>query len=143
MSVRSGVKQVLYWVDVIAFLVIWGLAVNYGAHTWAWFVGLGVSAVSFVLWVVARLQLGQSFMLGVQARELVSRGLYSRFRHPIYLFGGLAVSGALLALQKWVVLGISILLMLPLQLVRIRRENRVLEASFGQAYRDYRSKTWL
>jgi protein-S-isoprenylcysteine O-methyltransferase Ste14 len=30
-----------------------------------------------------------------------------------------------------------------LQIVRAHREARVLEAAFGEAYREYRSKTWF
>ena len=53
-----------------------------------------------------------------QVRHLVTQGLYSRIRHPIYVFGSLAYFGSLLAL-------------------------RVLAGAFGAEYAAYRSKTWF
>jgi protein-S-isoprenylcysteine O-methyltransferase Ste14 len=72
----------------------------------------------------------------------VTSRLYAKISHPIYLFGFLANFGALLALQIWVILVIS-LAFPPVQLVRIRRENEVLRATFGDEYERYRSTTWF
>jgi protein-S-isoprenylcysteine O-methyltransferase Ste14 len=33
--------------------------------------------------------------------------------------------------------------MIVVQMLRARREARVLEAAFGDAYRDYRRQTWF
>jgi protein-S-isoprenylcysteine O-methyltransferase Ste14 len=33
--------------------------------------------------------------------------------------------------------------MIVIQIIRAHREARVLEAAFGDTYRDYRSKTWF
>jgi protein-S-isoprenylcysteine O-methyltransferase Ste14 len=41
----------------------------------------------------------------------------------------------------WLVLVIIILI--PMQIIRARREARVLEAKFGDAYRQYRDRTWF
>jgi protein-S-isoprenylcysteine O-methyltransferase Ste14 len=38
---------------------------------------------------------------------------------------------------------IFVLAIIAMQLVRARREARVLEAAFGDAYREYRGKTWF
>ena len=50
--------------------------------------------------------------------------------------------GLLLVLQQpvlWIVLAIVVII----QAIRARREARVLEAAFGDAYRQYRSQTWF
>lgn len=36
-----------------------------------------------------------------------------------------------------------LLIIIPLQIVRARAEARVLEAHFGDEYRQYKSKTWF
>lgn len=36
-----------------------------------------------------------------------------------------------------------LLVMIPLRIVRARQEARVLEATFGDAYREYRRRTWF
>jgi protein-S-isoprenylcysteine O-methyltransferase Ste14 len=41
------------------------------------------------------------------------------------------------------VLWLILLVMIVAQTLRARREARVLEAAFGDAYRDYRRRTWF
>jgi protein-S-isoprenylcysteine O-methyltransferase Ste14 len=125
------------------YLVLAGLAVVVDLMTdHLWFVALAVSLVCALLWVVARLQLGRSFSVRPEARELITSGLYSRFRHPIYLFGTAAFMFVLLALQGWDALPICALLVV-VQVVRARREERVLAAAFGADYAAYRAATWF
>ena len=38
---------------------------------------------------------------------------------------------------------IVLLVLIPAQIIRARREAAVLEAKFGDAYRDYRKRTWF
>jgi protein-S-isoprenylcysteine O-methyltransferase Ste14 len=38
---------------------------------------------------------------------------------------------------------IVLLILIPMQIFRARREAAVLEAKFGNAYREYRKRTWL
>ncbi len=104
--------------------------------------GLGLAVVGFALWSVARFQLGSSFAVTAQARQLVNRGLYSKFQNPIYYFGALTIAGMILALAPPVWLLIFVVI-IPLQIWRIRKERRVLEAAFGEEYRAYRRKTWF
>jgi protein-S-isoprenylcysteine O-methyltransferase Ste14 len=33
--------------------------------------------------------------------------------------------------------------LIPIQAARAKRESQILEAAFGQAYRDYRRTTWF
>lgn len=54
------------------------------------------------------------------------------------LFVGMAFY---LTLPWWVLL--VLLLIIFMQVLRARNEARVLEAKFGDAYRQYRSKTWF
>lgn len=97
---------------------------------------------SAVLFLIARYQLGQSFSATAQARELVTHGIYSKIRNPIYVFGGLLIFSVLLVLRKPVYLAIFAVI-IPLQIVRACKEAQVLEEKFGDAYRAYRAKTWL
>jgi protein-S-isoprenylcysteine O-methyltransferase Ste14 len=133
-------------VDIIMFalyLVLAGLAVAVDLLTdRVWFIALAASAVCALLWVVARLQLGRSFSVRPEAHALVTSGLYSRFRHPIYLFGTAAFVFVLLALQGWEALPVCALLVV-VQVVRARREERVLAAAFGSEYAAYRASTWF
>jgi protein-S-isoprenylcysteine O-methyltransferase Ste14 len=104
--------------------------------------GLLLAAAAFLLWATARLQLGKSFSIRPRATALVTCGVYSKIRNPIYVFSALWIAGLLLALGKpW---GLLILLAIaPTQMIRARRETRLLEEKFGDAYRTYRRNTWF
>jgi len=91
---------------------------------------------------LARFQLGRSFSVTAQAKKLVTHGLYSRIRNPIYVFGAAAMAGLFLILQRpglWVLF----VVLLVLQIVRAGKESQILEAKFGDEYRTYRSQTWF
>ena len=105
-------------------------------------IGAVICAISFPLFVLARWQLGSSFSVKAKASRLVTTGVYSRIRNPIYLFGGLFGVGMSLFVSVWGPLVVAVILV-PLQIARARREERVLADSFGEGYERYKSKTWF
>jgi protein-S-isoprenylcysteine O-methyltransferase Ste14 len=135
-------QKVRRWIDIVQYPLIVGLAVWFGPRVALWYAGLCFSLVSALLWTIARWQLGDAFSVDPEARKLVTRGLYSRIRHPVYLFGDLAYLGALLALQVWPALLIW-LAMVMVDIRRAKREESVLAEAFGSAYTAYRSRTWF
>ena len=73
---------------------------------------------------------------------LVTHGLYSRIRHPIYLFSFVAFAGLLLYLDE--PRGILFLLLMGLlPFYFARREEHDLEALYGEQYRRYKQRTWF
>jgi protein-S-isoprenylcysteine O-methyltransferase Ste14 len=68
--------------------------------------------------------------------------MYSKIRHPIYIFGCLAYLGSLLALQVWPILAVWLALT-PIEFVRARREDCVLAEAFVTEYATYRRQTWF
>jgi protein-S-isoprenylcysteine O-methyltransferase Ste14 len=121
------------WLALHADLVTWNAAKVAGAV---------LAGVSIVLLVTARLQLGASFSVSAQARKLVTTGLYSRIRNPIYVFGALALVGMAVVLENWVILSLVVLLV-PIQMYRARKEQAVLAEAFGQEYEQYKAGTWF
>src|SRR5579862_3926508 len=80
------------------------------------FVVIGISFIA-----VARYQLGKSFSIRPEAHKLVTTGLYSKIRNPIYVFGMVLITGVILVLQKpalWLVLVAAVVG----QTIRARRE---------------------
>lgn len=104
--------------------------------------GLCLAVTSFVLLTVARFQLGNSFSVTPQARRLVTRGIYSKIRNPIYLFGLLFLFGYILLLGRFIWL-LALVVLIALQIWRARKEARVLQEKFGEDYRTYRERTWF
>jgi protein-S-isoprenylcysteine O-methyltransferase Ste14 len=97
----------------------------------------GIAAVA-----IARYQLGSSFTLSPQARTLVTHGFYSKIRNPIYVFSAIAIAALFIYIDRPIYLW-SFLILVPLQLLRARKESQVLEAHFGDSYRQYKSHTWF
>ena len=105
-------------------------------------IGLAVAIPSFLLFALARIQLGKAFSVQAKATTLVTTGIYSRIRNPIYIFGGLMIAGFILWVnQPWLLLLLAVLS--PIQVFRIRKEERVLTEKFGATYLDYKRKTWF
>ena len=97
---------------------------------------------ALALLTLSRFQLGNAFSLTPQARNLVTHGVYSRIRNPIYFFGSFVIAGLFLFLEQLYLL----LLLVPvliLQIIRARAESRVLEEHFGDEYRRYKGSTWF
>ena len=105
-------------------------------------VGLAVAVPALLLFVLARIQLGRAFSVQAKATTLVTTGIYARIRNPIYVFGGLLIAGVIIwAHRPWWLL--IFVLLIPIQLLRVRKEEQVLEAKFGDAYVEYKRKTWF
>jgi protein-S-isoprenylcysteine O-methyltransferase Ste14 len=97
---------------------------------------------SLVLLIVARIELGGSFSVRPKAQALVTHGLYSRIRNPIYVFGALAIAAVLLYVNQPLLLCVLVVIV-PLQIYRARQEEKILEAKFGEEYRQYKARTWF
>ncbi len=104
--------------------------------------GLLLMIPALILITIARIQLGNSFSLRPQATQLVTTGIYSRIRNPVYIFGTFVFTGLFLFLERPYLL-LLIVPVLILQITRARAEARVLEAHFGNEYRRYRASTWF
>jgi protein-S-isoprenylcysteine O-methyltransferase Ste14 len=102
--------------------------------------GLVVAGVGGI--AIARFQLGKSFALRAEARKLVTHGVYSKIRNPIYVFGALVIAGFVLVVHR-PILWLLLLAIIAMQTIRARREAQVLESAFGDAYREYRRQTWF
>ena len=129
--------QILVTITMVALVASWQ-----GPWNAQRIVGSVLLLSGLGLVLTARLQLGRSFSLTPQARTLITHGLYSKIRNPIYVFGAVAIAGLAMILQKpalWFLLAAIIVL----QSVRAHEEARVLEEKFGDHYRAYRGRTWF
>ncbi len=131
-----------YLIEALFFFGFAGFVMSQGPWHTRRLIGISMATVGFVLWALARVQLGRSFALRAQAKTLVTSGLYSKIRHPVYLFGGLAYLGLFISWGKPIPL-ICFLLIYPVQVLRARNEEKVLEQAFGVEYRRYKAGTWF
>jgi protein-S-isoprenylcysteine O-methyltransferase Ste14 len=104
--------------------------------------GLAIAIPSFLLFALARIQLGRAFSLRAKATMLVTTGIYCRIRNPIYVFGGLMLAGLILWTNQPLLL-LVFTVHLPVQVYRSRKEEQALVETFGTSYLDYKRKTWF
>ena len=106
------------------------------------FAGALLGIVSIALWIKARIDLGKAYAVVPDARILVTRGLYTLVRHPMYVFSSTAVLGILIALNRpyfYVILPIFV----GFQMLRSHKENLLLRERFGEARIAHEKRTWF
>jgi protein-S-isoprenylcysteine O-methyltransferase Ste14 len=130
-------SQVVATLLLLAFIVFWPGAWNTQRILGSCLLLIGVGLLS-----LARFQLGRSFAVTAQAKNLVTHGLYSKIRNPVYVFGAVAMAGLFLIVRR-PALWVLFVALVVMQIVRARKEAAVLEAKFGEEYRIYRSHTWF
>ena len=132
------------WLPLVAGL--WGLGWIFqsapGPHGLARWIGLLLGLIGLAGVILSRYTLGRSFSVAPKATALVTSGIYSRIRNPIYISGEVFLVGLVLIVWRRDLLIVPLVL-IPVQIVRARREAAVLEAKFGDAYREYRKRTWF
>jgi protein-S-isoprenylcysteine O-methyltransferase Ste14 len=133
------------WLPLAAglWVIVWIFLSAPGPHNMpARMVGLLLSLIGLGGVIISRYTLGRSFSIVPKATALVTSGVYSRIRNPIYVFGEIFLIGVVLLLERPKLL-LIMLVLIPMQVLRARREAAVLEAKFGDSYREYRKRTWF
>jgi protein-S-isoprenylcysteine O-methyltransferase Ste14 len=145
---KSGGMEALLKLNIATLALIAIILPIFAGQFWGppWTVarvaGLAVAISSFLLLALARIQLGQAFSVQAKATTLVTSGIYSRIRNPIYIFGGLTIAGFFLWINRPRLL-LCFAVLIPMQVYRIRKEERVLTEKFGVSYLDYKRQTWF
>ena len=108
---RQNLGTLLVLVVILGFLLF-----HYaGSLEWTrWQIaGLAIFVPAFVLFVLARIELGRAFSIRAKASTLVTTGIYSRIRNPIYVFGAMMSVGIFVFIHRpwglliWVPLAIT------------------------------------
>jgi protein-S-isoprenylcysteine O-methyltransferase Ste14 len=106
-------------------------------------IGVGIYVLGLCVAIFGRLQLGNNWAnledyQVLPGQSLVKSGLYRFIRHPIYIGDVLLILGLELALNSWLVLGVSALFILVFR--QAKSEEAVLSSSFP-GYDEYREQT--
>ncbi len=140
MSLWGGVQVVA----ILYVLTPWLDFADYYLPTWAGAVG----AVVFVaaLWLLWRshADLGRNWSPTLEIAEghsLVTQGVFRHIRHPMYAAHGLWGIAQALLLQNWIAGLGSLVVFIPLYLLRVPREEQMMLEQFGEEYRSYMSRT--
>jgi protein-S-isoprenylcysteine O-methyltransferase Ste14 len=117
---------------------------NYPFQAWqAW---LGGAIFVTALWLFRRSHkdLGRNWSVTLEVREqhtLVTRGVYSRVRHPMYSAFWLWALAQALLLPNWIAGPAGLVGFGTLFALRINREEQLMIETFGEDYRRYMART--
>ena len=108
--------------------------------------GVGVVFLGAAVWLFwrAHKDLGTnwspSLEIGVQ-HTLVTHGVYARICHPMYASQLLYCIAQALLLHNWIAGLAGFAAFLPMYLLRVPREERMMLDHFGSRYQQYRQRT--
>ncbi len=128
-------------VIIILMLIAFGL---YRHHKidFRTIISLFLFIIGAAVGLTARYQLGNSFSVSPQAKKLITTGIYSKIRHPIY-FAGIIINIGLCLLYKHWIFYVLIVLIVIIQTIRSTKEEKILTKTFGQEYIEYKKSTWF
>ncbi len=78
----------------------------------------------------------------IKGQKIINQAPYNVIRHPGYLGTLLMEIGGGLAVANWVVLLALLVIGITSRAYRIRTEEKMLEATFGEEYKIYSDYTW-
>ncbi|MDE2307510.1 MAG: isoprenylcysteine carboxylmethyltransferase family protein [Xanthomonadaceae bacterium] len=147
----SAVSRILYMLPLLFAVLLMvpehlpgGMFEGRAVPYLSWFnpVGLALtwSGLAFSVW--ARVYLGSNWSGAVEVKqqhELVRGGPYRFVRHPIYTGMLAGFLGSAMAMDEWRG-AIAVLIVLASFLYKLRKEERFMVETFGEAYLDYRRK---
>jgi protein-S-isoprenylcysteine O-methyltransferase Ste14 len=108
-----------------------------------WFGGILFLCVIAIIWK-AHADLGKNWSPSLEINEgqqLVTSGMYEYIRHPIYLAVWFQAMAQFFLLQNWVAGCAGIVSFLPIYLIRVPREEKMMVDLFGREYQTYMKKT--
>lgn len=132
------------WLMNRAYPLPWPGIDDWPARVAGW--GLGVAGLALAVWAILTMRRHATTVMPHKgASALVTDGPFRRWRNPIYLADVLLLlCAAEISKSIWIVVLMPAFVALVTWLA-ILPEERHLETKFGQAYRDYKSRTrrWI
>ncbi len=105
--------------------------------------GLALLAFGFSILITAQITLRKSYastLIIWENHQLKTHGIYRLVRHPIYLgviLGSMGIAVYASSLYGFLIMSANV----PVFLIRIKIEEKLLTKEFGDAYRMYKKKT--
>jgi len=134
----------LLWLSMIGYLIYplllaWS---KFGLPVWMRWVGIGIgiACVALIYWMFSSIGTGITPTVATRSEhKLSTSGPYRWIRHPLYSFGTLFLSFALIA-DSWFIAAMALLAIILLS-IRLPNEEAHLIEKFGDEYREYTKQT--
>ena len=122
----------------------WLSFADYNLPTWVGWIGIAIFAIALWLLWRSHADLGQNWRMTTEIREghkLVTSGIFRYIRHPMYSAHWLWGIAQVLLIHNWIAGLASVFILLPMYLMRVRREEQMMLEKFGEEYRSYMKQT--
>ena len=122
----------------------WLRFADYGLPAWAGWVGVATFGVALWLLWRSHADLGENWRMATELREqhkLITSGVFQYIRHPMYSAHWLWGIAQALLIHNWIAGLASLIIFVPLYLLRVRREEQMMLEQFGEEYRLYMKRT--
>jgi protein-S-isoprenylcysteine O-methyltransferase Ste14 len=148
--VRDGALLAISFAGLFVVPVTWVAtgaprAADYPFHPALAWLGTAVFAVALYGFYRTHRDLGRFWSVTLEIRQthqLVTTGVYRHVRHPMYAAFFLWAIAQALLLPNWIAGPAGLAGFGTLFALRVGREERMMEAAFGEAYRSYAARTW-
>lgn len=133
----------MFMVPVIYAATNWLDFANYTLPIWAGWLGVALLVGALVVFWRSHADLGLNWSPSLEIREkheLITRGIYSVIRHPMYASQWLWVTAQPLLLQNWAAGFLNLAVFIPFYFLRVKEEEQLMLEQFGDDYRSYKQK---
>ena len=144
---------------VLSLASLWGIAIllpffylftdwldfaTYPLPGWAGWPGVAIFGVALWLLWRSHADLGRNWSVAAEVRErqtLITSGVFKYMRHPMYSAHWLWGIAQALLVHNWISGLASLAIFIPLYLLRVPREEKVMLHEFGDEYHQYMHRT--
>jgi protein-S-isoprenylcysteine O-methyltransferase Ste14 len=104
-------------------------------------IGFIIGAIGVVILITGIMTLGKYFTASITPKGLVTHGIYSKFRHPIFMGVILVYLGMEFIFQSIYGLLLVIFVLIPFYIYSAIEEEKMLSKTFKDKYTAYKKKT--
>ena len=122
----------------------WLSFADFDLPVWGGWIGVATFAVALWLLWRSHADLGRNWRVTTEIREghkLVTSGIFRYIRHPMYSAHFLWGIAQALLIHNWIAGLASLIIFLPMYLLRVRREEQMMLEKFREEYRLYMRQT--
>jgi len=143
-GVLASLWGLAIFMPVLSIFTTWMNISSYQLPSWTGWLGAVVfSAALWLLWR-SHYDLGRSWSVTTEIKnrhKLVTEGVFRYIRHPMYSAHFLWGIAQVLLIHNWITGPAGIIVFIPLYILRVKKEERMMLEEFGEEYRSYMKRT--
>jgi len=138
LTIATGLLPLIYSVTK------WFSFANYSLPAWMGWLGVLILACALLVFARAHADLKTNWSPSLEIFEdhtLITNGIYTYVRHPMYVTLWLAGIAQPLLIQNWIAGPIGLISAALFYFLRVQAEEKMMLETFGSQYREYMKRT--